>query len=206
MKASAEEILKNFVDYLMPELTPHEASMYIFLFRHSWLDGGKAEVRIGQRTIARKYGRGPKMATPSRAHVQRQLDSLEKKECIRIGDTDRCGTLYSVRLPEEIPLVMRKHAEQVTTEPQDYYTEPEKRKEIFEEDQWKCQYCGESVTADNVTLDHFVPKCNGGTNDRSNLRTTCLLCNSIKSGKSYEEAAIPLLKSIRTRRGKNGDK
>lgn len=204
MDIDTQKILEEFVDYLMPELTPHEASMYIFLFRNSFLNCGRSEVRIGQRTIAKKYGRGPKMAVPSRTHVQRQLISLEEKGCIRIGDTDREGTLYEVRLPSEIPLVIEKKSEPVADILEDYYSDPEKRKKIYEKDNWVCQYCGEKVTPGNITLDHFIPQCQGGTNEQCNLRTACLLCNSIKSGKSYEVAAPLLLKSIQERRSKVG--
>ncbi len=176
--------------------------MYIFLFRNSYLsnEGASSKVRIGQRTIAQKYGRGPKMAVPSRQHVIRQLDSLEEKGCIRIGDTNREGTLYEILLPTQIPLVIEKLITPQTQEDLDYYNDPEKRKVLYERDNWVCQYCGEKVTLDNVTLDHFIPQTKGGKHYKENLRTACLICNSIKSGKTYEEAAIHLLKSIQTRR------
>ena len=102
------QLLEDFVDYLMPELTPHETSMYIFLLRKSYLNNGSPEIRIGQRTIAQQYRSGPKMSVPSKAHVTRQLSALEEKGCITIGDTDRFGTLYIVRLPSQIPLVSEK--------------------------------------------------------------------------------------------------
>ena len=76
----------------------------------------------------------------------------------------------------------------------------EKRKELFERDKWICHYCGEKVTEENATLDHLTPQCKGGKHTKSNLKTSCLVCNSIKSGKTYEEAAPFLLKSIQERR------
>ena len=196
-----EETVIQFVDLLMPELTPHEASMYVFLLRHSHLDHGSHEVRIGQRTIAQKYGRGPKMATPSRQHVLRQLKQLEEKGCIRIGDTTRDGTLYHVILPQDIPSVIEKMSSVVsTTDDDDYFTDPGRRRTVYERDRWICQYCVEEVEEENATLDHFIPRCKGGTNQKDNLRTACLMCNSIKSGKTYEEAAVLLLKSIQERK------
>ena len=205
MKIDTTKILEDFVDYLMPELSPHEASMYIFLFRNSYLkaDEGSSKLRMGQRTIAQKYGRGPKMSVPSRQHVTRQLESLKEKGCIRIGDTNREGTLYEVVLPSDIPIVIEKLSSKVEQYYEDYYNDPEKRQQIYERDQWVCQYCGDKVTPDNVTLDHFIPQCKGGTHTKENLRTACLLCNSIKSGKSYEDAAVHLLKSIQARRERN---
>lgn len=192
------EVLIKFVDHLMPDLTPHEASLYIFLVRHSYLMSGNSEIRMGQRTIAQKYGRGPKMAVPSRSHLLRQINNLEKKGCIRVGDTNRDGTLYSVILPQDIPSVIKKLESILPTQDDnDYFNQPEKRKQIYDRDQWRCQYCGEKVHENNVTLDHFIPKCAGGTNQKENLRTACLLCNSIKSGKTFEEAAPLLLSRVK---------
>ena len=173
--------------------------MYIFLFRHSYLKNGNSSLRIGQRTIAQLYGRGPKMAVPSRAHILRQLKMLEKKGCIRVGDTTREGTLYEVLLPANVPCVIEKLSSSQGETQDDWFTDPKKRLQLYERDKWICQFCGDKVTESNVTLDHLVPRCNGGTNQKDNLRTACLTCNSIKSGKTYEEAAVPLLTSIQER-------
>lgn len=199
------EILKEFVDLLMPDLTPHEASMYIFLFRNSHIKNGSPSIRIGQRTIAQLYGRGPKMAVPSRTHVLRQLKQLETKGCIRVGDTTRDGTLYEVILPAQIPSVIEKGTLSPEADTDDWFTDTEKRRQLYEKDQWLCQYCGDKVTESSVTLDHFIPRCKGGTNQKENLRTACLTCNSIKSGKTHEEAALLLLKSIQERQRRKND-
>ncbi|MEE4376529.1 MAG: HNH endonuclease signature motif containing protein [Candidatus Competibacteraceae bacterium] len=203
MEIDTKKILEDFVDYLMPELSPHESSMYIFLLRNSYLSShevASSKLRIGQRTIAQKYGRGPKMAVPSRQHVIRQLENLEKKGCIHIGDTNREGTLYEIVLPSDIPLVIEKLTITQESKEEDYYNDPEKRELIYERDNFICQYCGEKVTPDNSTIDHFFPLCKGGNNSKENLRTACLMCNSIKSGKTYEESAVNLLKSIQAKR------
>lgn len=208
MSLDIQQVLKDLVDHLMPELTPHEASMYVFLLRHSHLsdEAPSSTVRMGQRTIAQLYGRGPKKTVPSRQHVLRQLESLEEKGCISIGDTSRDGTLYDIFLPARVPLVIEKRSVNAESQTDDYYNDVEKREEIYERDQWICRYCGDRVTPENATVDHFVPQCKGGTHKKENLRTACLLCNSVKSGKSYEEAAVYLLKSIQTRRGRDAQK
>ena len=106
-------------------------------------------------------------------------------------------------MPEEIPFVKEKLA--ITLEPveEDYFINPEKRKEIFERDRYTCIYCGEKVTIENATLDHLTPQYKGGKNIKENLKTSCLVCNSIKSGKTYEEAAPFLLKSIQERKARS---
>ncbi|MBI3615329.1 MAG: HNH endonuclease [Candidatus Omnitrophica bacterium] len=130
-------------------------------------------------------------------HITKLLAQLIEKGCIQSGDTNREGTLYNVRLPEEIPLVGEKIRNLMPQRSQDdYFSDPKKRAELFERDKWICQYCGEKVTAKNATLDHYIPQCKGGTGTKENLKLCCLVCNGIKSGRTYEEAAPFILKKI----------
>jgi hypothetical protein len=178
MNKDMQEAFEQFVDFLIPSLTPYEATIYVILFRNSYLKEA-LYVRIGKRTLADRMGatRGTKTAY---AHITKLVTSLEEKGCLKIGDTNREGTRYEVFLPKDIPLVQEKLAVRSTREEEDYFTDPEKRKEIFERDDYTCFYCGERVTSDNATLDHLIPQHKGG--------------------KTYEEAAPLLLKNIRERR------
>lgn len=194
-----DEIVKDFVDYLMQELTPYETSLYLLFIRSSLFEG-KSSIRIGKRTLAQKYGKGSRGKRTNYAHISKILKSLEEKGCIKIGDTNREGTLYSVLSPKQIPLVAEKLSVLVEAKDEDYFTDPEKRKELFERDNWTCFYCSEKVTEQNATLDHLIPQHKGGSNLKENLKTSCLMCNSIKSGKTFEEAAPLLLKSIKERK------
>jgi ribosomal protein L37AE/L43A len=204
MEEGAKTIIEQFVDYLVPELTPYESSLYLYLLRNSFLRNGTTEVRVGKRTIATGFGKGSRGEKTNYAHVSEILRKLEKKGCIKVGNTDRFGTLYTVTLPKDIPLVAEKMASSMPTKAEeDYFTNPNKRQELFERDKWICQYCGEKVSQQNATLDHFIPKSKGGDDSKDNLKTCCLLCNGIKSGKTYEEAAPFLLKSIQERRAKS---
>jgi hypothetical protein len=191
--------IRDFVDYLMPELKPHETAVYLFLLRRSYFESGSGTVRVGQRSMAPQYGRGKQSAAPSRNQVIKQLNVLEEKGCLVIGDTNRAGTLYKVNLPREIELVKAKLFAPEQSGDEDFFTDPTRRLEIYTRDGWRCGYCGEPVTQSNASLDHIVPQCAGGSHRKANLRTACLMCNSIKSGKTEAEAALPLLKSIRER-------
>lgn len=197
-----QKVIEQFVDLLMPELTPYETSLYIFFLRRSFLSD-ETDGRIGKRTIAEKYGKGSRGKKTNYAHVTKILKGLEEKGCIKVGDSNRDGTLYRIILPENITLVAEKLAVTLEAEDEDYFTKPEKRKEVFERDKWICQYCGEKVTAENATLDHLIPQHNGGKHTKENLKVSCLVCNSIKSGKSYEEAAPYLLKNIQERKARS---
>ena len=201
MKKNSSVVVKQFVDFLAPELTPYEVSLYLLLLRLTFIQDGGFEVRIGKRTLAKKIGKGARVKEKvSYRQISKTVKGLEKKGCIRVSDTNREGTLYIVVLPEEIPLVAGKLALVKPKKQEDYFTDPEKRREVFERDNWICFYCGEKVNEKNATLDHYIPQHLGGENSKSNLKTCCLLCNSIKSGKMYEEAAPFLLKNMKERK------
>src|SRR3546814_16306275 len=87
-------------------------------------------------------------------------------------------------------------AQEVEPAAVDYFGDPERRAELFERDGWRCRYCGETVTASTATLDHMVPQSKGGPNTPENLATCCLMCNSIKSGRPYEESAPAILEQL----------
>ena len=201
MTDNTQQLIQDFVDYLMPALTPYESSLYVLLLRLTFLKDGSNQVRIGKRTISEKFGTGSQGAEISFAHVTKVLKNLENKGCIIIGDTVRDGTMYTLIQPRDIPLVKEKI---VATTPidqeEDFFTNPGKRSKIFERDNWTCQYCGDKVTKDNASIDHYVPQSKGGNHSKANLRTCCFVCNSIKSGKSFEEAAPFILKSIQERK------
>ena len=204
MEESVQTIIEQFVDYLVPELTPYESSLYLYLLRGSFLRNGTTEVRVGKRTIAARYGKGSRGESTNYAHVSKILQRLEQKGCIKVGDTNRLGTLYTVVLPKDIPLVAEKIAGALPQGSENnYFTDANKRRELFERDKWICQYCGEKVNQQNATLDHFIPQSKSGDNSKDNLKTCCLVCNGIKSGKTYEEAAPFLLKSIQERRARS---
>ncbi|MDD5700963.1 MAG: HNH endonuclease [Dehalococcoidales bacterium] len=198
-------MIEQFVDYLLPELTPYESTLYLYLLRNSIMRNGTNQIRIGKRTLAEKFCKASRGENVSYAQVSKMLDNLEQKNCIQIGDTDRFGTLYKVVQPRNIPLVIEKIAQtQIIETEEDYFNDPENRLEIFNRDDWICQYCGDKVTQQNASLDHYIPQSQGGKHNKDNLRTCCLTCNSIKSGKTYEESAPLLLKSIRERKVKLG--
>jgi len=44
-----------------------------------------------------------------------------------------------------------------------------------------CRYCGKTVGADALTLDHVVPVARGGTSTRGNVVPACVACNREKN-------------------------
>ena len=105
-------------------------------------------------------------------------------------------------MPRQVPVIVEalRLAGFGLAEDQDFYNDPELRLQIFERDHWRCRYCGDRVTNTTATLDHIQPVSKGGTNEASNLATCCIMCNSIKSGRTYEEAAPDILRRLAERK------
>lgn len=58
-------------------------------------------------------------------------------------------------------------------------------KEVFERDSFSCFYCRK--VGGILEVDHYIPISKGGTNDLSNLKTSCRRCNRQKKDKLPEE-------------------
>jgi 5-methylcytosine-specific restriction endonuclease McrA len=68
------------------------------------------------------------------------------------------------------------------------------RKNILLRDHYTCQYCGQSLPAAELTLDHVVPKSRGGGAGWDNLVTCCKRCNNRKGNQLPEEVGMKLIK------------
>jgi len=66
------------------------------------------------------------------------------------------------------------------------------RNRIYKRDGYECVYCG---SYKNLTLDHVIPKSRGGTNDWTNLVTSCIKCNLKKADRTPEEARMTMKKT-----------
>ena len=63
------------------------------------------------------------------------------------------------------------------------------RNRIFKRDNHQCVYCG---SRRDLTLDHVIPKSRGGSNDWTNLVTSCARCNVKKADRTPEEAKMKM--------------
>ena len=68
-----------------------------------------------------------------------------------------------------------------------------KRARIYIRDKYRCQYCGDHRHAQDLTLDHIVPRAQGGESVPQNLVTACVACNQRKGNRTPEQARMPLL-------------
>ena len=58
------------------------------------------------------------------------------------------------------------------------------RRNVKEKWNYKCAYCG---SGKNLTIDHVVPRCKGGTDFTKNVVCCCHSCNQSKSHSPWEE-------------------
>lgn len=58
---------------------------------------------------------------------------------------------------------------------------------IYLRDKHTCTYCGQRFDKSHLTIDHIIPKCNGGKDSYMNCITSCKECNAKKGKKSVEE-------------------
>jgi 5-methylcytosine-specific restriction endonuclease McrA len=97
------------------------------------------------------------------------------------------GYVHTVRLLLPRPSVIRLEMQIHRPRPHVKLT----RREVFRRDNYTCQYCGRRDTS--LTLDHVVPRYQGGLHVWTNVVAACPGCNHRKGGRSPDEARMRLL-------------
>ena len=67
------------------------------------------------------------------------------------------------------------------------------RRNIYARDQHRCQYCGCHFPIRELTIDHIVPRVQGGGNSWDNLVCACVTCNTRKGGRTPSQARMRLI-------------
>jgi len=75
-----------------------------------------------------------------------------------------------------------------------YYNSNFSRKALIKRDKSTCQYCAKKLTASQITIDHVLPRAQGGITSFTNCVVCCQVCNNKKADKTPEQAAMVLLK------------
>jgi 5-methylcytosine-specific restriction endonuclease McrA len=66
------------------------------------------------------------------------------------------------------------------------------RRNIFKRDRFTCQYCGAQPGSEELTLDHVIPRSQGGESRWENCVLACLACNKRKADRTPEQAGMRL--------------
>lgn len=66
------------------------------------------------------------------------------------------------------------------------------RRNVFKRDRFTCQYCGVQPGSAELTIDHVVPRAQGGLSTWENCVLACVDCNSRKADRTPQQATMPL--------------
>ncbi len=114
--------------------------------------------------------------------------SAFKVEC-DLPDDDRYESIKTFSLEIRVPKIIRL----VVYDKLPKATIKFNRKNIFARDKNRCQYCGKKVSTSELSLDHVIPRTQGGTSNWKNIVCACTNCNKHKGGRRPEEAGMKLI-------------
>jgi 5-methylcytosine-specific restriction endonuclease McrA len=66
------------------------------------------------------------------------------------------------------------------------------RRNIFQRDRYACQYCGAQPGGEELTIDHVVPRSQGGQSTWDNCVLACVACNKRKADRTPQQAGMKL--------------
>ena len=92
---------------------------------------------------------------------------------------------HKISLPE---IIVLKHYDRLPYRDVKY-----SRQTLFQRDNYACAYCGNIFDKKDLTVDHVVPRVQGGKTHWNNTVSSCFPCNSRKAGRTPEEAKMKLL-------------
>jgi 5-methylcytosine-specific restriction endonuclease McrA len=68
------------------------------------------------------------------------------------------------------------------------------RRNVFARDSNRCQYCGKTFPTSELSLDHIIPRSQGGMMCWENIVCCCVECNARKGGRTPREAGMKLVR------------
>ena len=68
------------------------------------------------------------------------------------------------------------------------------RRNLFARDSHRCQYCGHHAPMPQLSIDHVVPRSQGGRTTWENVVCCCTRCNTKKGGRTPQQANMHLLR------------
>jgi 5-methylcytosine-specific restriction endonuclease McrA len=68
------------------------------------------------------------------------------------------------------------------------------RRNLFKRDGQTCQYCGDQPGSEELTIDHVLPRSQGGVTSWENCVLACVTCNRKKANRTPSQAKMKLMK------------
>lgn len=67
------------------------------------------------------------------------------------------------------------------------------RRTLYKRDNYTCQYCGKKPGSEELTVEHVIPKAQGGQTTWENTVLACVDCNRKKANRTPKQAGMKLL-------------
>jgi hypothetical protein len=183
------QVFAQFQDHLAPRLDVYEQAIYLYVLRHTFIEG-KREVVIGFKSARKKlaFGTGKAGTPPSEAVVYEKLSGLQSKGCVEVLSSERAGTRVKIILPSEMPGLIQAPptVAEMDIEQQDFFSVPDNRKRILEREKWRCFYCLAKLDENNHVIEHVLSRPKGGNSYR-NVVAACRRCNNMKGALVVED-------------------
>ena len=143
------------------------------------------QVATVARAIIMLYGFTVRVVDPH----EYQTYTCEDWSRLRPSREERCirAVSCSLRIPEVVVLANYDGVPGATV--------PFSRRNIYKRDRYTCQYCGQQPAMEDLTIDHVLPRAQGGVSTWDNCVLACFECNRQKADRTPEQAHMRL-KSI----------
>jgi 5-methylcytosine-specific restriction endonuclease McrA len=105
------------------------------------------------------------------------LEPVDEAPCIR-------SARLRIRAPEVISLA---HYDRLPSTAVTF-----SRRNVAKRDHYTCQYCGAQPGGEAITIDHVIPRSQGGTSCWTNCVAACETCNARKADRTPEQAGMRL--------------
>ena len=91
---------------------------------------------------------------------------------------------FHLRVPEVLALTRHDRAR--------HQTVTFSRRNLFKRDHSTCQYCGCQPGTEELTIDHVIPRAQGGQTTWENCALACVPCNARKANRTPDQAGMKL--------------
>jgi 5-methylcytosine-specific restriction endonuclease McrA len=124
-------------------------------------------------------------------YVNYDLESwIEVSALAREYERERHDWVRTVRFELAVPRIIRLLGYDRLPE----QTVKLNRRNLFARDRNRCQYCGRIFPTSDLSLDHVIPRAQGGGDSWENLVCACIKCNAKKGGRTPDQAHMKLVK------------
>jgi 5-methylcytosine-specific restriction endonuclease McrA len=104
-------------------------------------------------------------------------------------EPDEYDWIHTVRLQIAVPRIIRLLGYEKLPRQDVKFN----RRNIYARDGNKCQYCGKKMPTTELSLDHVIPKSQGGKSTWDNIVCCCVRCNVKKGGRTPLQAHLHLI-------------